>query len=129
MDTPTIKRVPTDNPAVFAFRITGRVTSEDMHAMAELMNKAFDAFDKVSMVLVFEGFGGRETGATFEPEAMKAQFRSVAKVDKYVVVGAPESAAKMVEGFGKILPVDAQAFPREKEDEAFAVVGARPLAA
>ncbi len=128
-ETPTIAQIPTDRPSVFAFRIRGKVTHEDFSAMAEYMNRAFDAFDKVTMLLVFDGFEGRETGAGWDAETMKAQFRSVGKVDKYIVVGAPESAGAMVEGFGKVLPVKAEAFPEAEAPKAWAEAGARPVAA
>lgn len=124
-----ISRITTDNPQVYAFMIRGEVTTEDMEGMARLMNAAFDAADDVSMLLIFAHFDGREMGAGLNPEAMRAQFRSLAHVSKYAVVAAPEAAATMIAVMNKIIPVDARSFDAAQEAEAWAFVGARPIPA
>ena len=126
-DTASIQRIPADNPAVFAFRICGRVDRQDFEEMGKVMNAAFDAFDRVNMLLVFDGFEGREIGASWDPEAMKAQFRSLGKVEKYVVVGAPSGAETMLQTFGSLIPVETTTFPRASAARAWAEGGARPI--
>ena len=92
----------------------------------DVVNAAFDRHDTVDMLLIFENFAGRDTGALFDGEAMKAQFRSVAKVGRYVVVGAPESARRMIETMGTITPVTAMTFDTGDEEKAWVELGARP---
>jgi len=121
-----IHPVPTTRDNLLAFRIAGRVEKEDMHAMAEMADAAFDRFETVDMLLIFENFAGRDTGALFDGEAMKAQFRSVAKVGRYVVVGAPDSARAMIETMGSILPVKAMTFDKGDEEKAWVELDARP---
>ena len=121
-----IHPVATTRENLLAFRISGRVDKEDMHGMAEMANAAFDRFETVDMLLIFEEFAGRDTGAMFDAEAMKAQFRSVAKVGRYVVVGAPESARTMIEAMDAVIPVKAMTFDRGDEEKAWVELGARP---
>lgn len=123
----TIIPIPASSPDVYAFRIRGEVTADDMHAMGELMNAAFDAKSSVSMLLIFDSFEGRERGAGLDADSLKSRFRALGNVDKYAVVGAPSAAATMINVMDKIIPVDARTYDADKEDEAWAFVGARPL--
>ncbi|WP_322889660.1 MULTISPECIES: STAS/SEC14 domain-containing protein [unclassified Yoonia] len=125
----SVTRITTDNPLVYAFMIRAEVTTDDMEGMARLMNAAFDKAEDVSMLLIFEHFEGRETGAGLNWETMKAQFRSLANVNKYAVVGAPDAARTMIGVMDKIIPVDARTFDAAQEAEAWAFVGARPIPA
>ncbi len=75
------------------------------------------------MLLIFDSYGGAETGASLDWSVVKSRVRSLAKVERYAVVDAPERAAKMIETMGAVLPVEARAFDRE--EEAWAFVGAR----
>ncbi|MFQ6550714.1 STAS/SEC14 domain-containing protein [Aestuariibius insulae] len=129
LQLPSIKEAPTSQPHVFAFHITGEVTRTDMEAMADYMNDQFDRFETVNMLMIFDDYEGSEAGAGFSWEALKSRIRSVSKVGKYVVVGAPEPAEKMIEVMGAILPVDAQTFSRDNEHIAWREVGAERTAA
>jgi hypothetical protein len=118
--------VPTTRDTLLAFRVTGKVAKDDMHEMAEMANAAFDRHDTVDMLIVFDNFAGQDTGAMFDTEAMKAQFRSLGNVGRYVVVGAPDSARTMIETMGSILPVKAMTFDKGDEEKAWIELGARP---
>jgi hypothetical protein len=120
---------PTTRKNLLAFRITGKVTKEDMHQMAEMANAAFDRFETVDMLLIFDNFDGEETGALFDLEGIKAQFRAILNVGRYVVVGAPESARALIEGMGAILPLKAMTFDKGEEELAWVELEARPATA
>jgi hypothetical protein len=120
---------PTTRENLLAFRITGKVTKEDMHHMAEMANAAFDRFETVDMLLIFDNFDGEETGALFDLEGIKAQFRAILNVGRYVVVGAPESARTLIEGMGAILPLKAMTFDKGEEELAWVELEARPATA
>ncbi|MDB5658961.1 MAG: hypothetical protein JWS10_1576 [Cypionkella sp.] len=126
--TGSINQIPVDNPSVYAFRISNEVQAEDLKAMAETMNNAFDVHSSVSMLLIFEQYEGVETGAGFDMETFKSQFRSLAKVDKYAVVGAPSIASTMINVMDKVIPTDARTFERSEELAAWQFVGANPAA-
>ncbi|MGB3409257.1 MAG: STAS/SEC14 domain-containing protein [Jannaschia sp.] len=127
MQTDTIRRIPTTDPATFAFEIDGEITADDMEAMADLMNVAFDDFDSVDMLLIFRRYEGSEVGAGLDWSSIKSRFRALTNVGKYVVVGAPDGAADMIEAMGKIIPVDAKTFDMPDLPDAWAYLGARPM--
>lgn len=120
---PSIREVPNDTEGVYAFHIMGEVGADDMSAMGAYMNERFDRHDSVSMLLIFDRYDGSERGASLDWEVIKSQVRSLSKVDKYAVVGAPDRAAKMVETFGSVIPVETRAFDTAAEGWSF--VGAR----
>jgi hypothetical protein len=97
--------------------------------MAEMANAAFDRFETVDMLLIFDNFDGQETGALFDLESIKAQFRSIMNVGRYVVVGAPESARALIEGMGAILPLKAMTFDKSEEELAWVELEAHPATA
>ena len=121
-----IHPIPTTRETLLAFRISGKVGKEDMHGMAEMANAAFDRHGTVDMLLIFENFAGQDAGALFDAEALKAQVRSVAKVGRYVVVGAPDSARAMIEAMDAVIPVEAMTFDKGDEEKAWVELGARP---
>lgn len=123
----TINQIPVDNHLVYAFRISGEINAEDLKAMGAVMNDAFDSHPSVSMLLIFDQFEGLDAGAGFDKETFTSQFRSLAKVDKYAVVGAPSSAATMINVMDKVIPTDARTFLPSEEAAAWAFVGASPV--
>jgi hypothetical protein len=90
------------------------------------MNDAFDRHDSVSMLLLFQGFTGVAPGAGLDRETITAQFRALARVARYAVVGAPDAAARMIEVMDHVIPVDARSFDAADEPAAWAFVGAEP---
>lgn len=121
-----IRQIQTTRENLLAFRISGKVEKDDMHEMAEMANAAFDRHGTVDMLLIFENFAGRDTGALFDGEAMKAQFRSLVNLGRYVVVGAPDSARSMIETMNSVIPVKAMTFDKGDEEKAWVELGARP---
>ncbi len=129
LTTNTIRQIAVTSPDVYAFRIRGEVAADDLQAMAETMNDAFDVQPTVSMLLIFDQYIGVETGAGFDLETLTSQFRSLAKVDKYAVVGAPRIASIMINVMDKVIPTDARTFESAEEPLAWEFIGAQPVAA
>lgn len=121
-----LSRVPTTVPSVLAFEFSGRIESQDIDAMAEQVNDAFDRHDTVSLVLIFRDWQGIDASAALDPDLFAAQARSLTNVNRYAVVGAPEAARGMIDALDPLIPVDAQTYGLDEESEAWGFVGARP---
>lgn len=124
--TDHIEQVANSDPSVYAFRIEGGATADEMAAMADVMNAAFDRDEKVNMLLVLHDFGATDATSGLAVRSLYAQMRSLAHVERYAVVGAPAVAAAMIETFEKVLPIEARTFDPEEEAAAWTFVGARP---
>ena len=121
-----ITEIPTDNGAVHAFRIVGKVDDDASEALAKHMNDIFDRDQKVSMLLDLTEFTGSDWDTMFDDDVIESRFRALKYVSKYAVVGAPERAAKMIGFMDKIIPVEAKAFAKNEASAAWAFVNASP---
>jgi anti-anti-sigma regulatory factor len=125
----SIQQIPTDNDTVFAFQIHGHIDDDTSEALAEFMNDAFDKHPKVNMLLDMAKFTGSDWDSMLDGDVIKSRFRSLQHVERYAVVGAPESAAKMIALMDKVIPVEARAFDANEITQAWDFVGAQPIAA
>ncbi|MGB5865938.1 MAG: STAS/SEC14 domain-containing protein [Sulfitobacter sp.] len=106
--------IKTSREDLFAFRIVAEVSREDMTGMAEYMNGIFDTHEeKVDMLMIFDRYKGAEAGASIGWESLKSRFRSVSNVGRYIVVGVPEAAERMIEVMDHLIPVKAETFDDE----------------
>lgn len=119
-----VVQIPTTDPAVYAFRVTGEIDTHGMSEMAGVMNTAFDDHDRVRMLLIFERFDGTSLGARFSFEGLKAQLRGLSKIKKYAVVGAPDDAEKVIETTKNWTGVETATFDSHEEAAAWGFVGA-----
>ncbi len=119
LDTSSITEEDFGLPATLAFRVGGRVTEPEMKMLSDRVLEAFDQFDTIDLVLIFDRFEGAEKGAGINWPSLKARSASLWNVRAYVVAGAPDSARAMIEGIGKLLPIDARTFDTEAEARAF----------
>jgi hypothetical protein len=124
--TSNIAQIGTDTPSVYAFRIEHGVTPDEMAAMAELIDVAFEEHETIRMLLFLDDFGMFDAVRSLSLKSLATQARSVSHVSHYAVVGAPKLAAIMIETFDKVSPVKASAFKPGEEAEAWAFVEARP---
>lgn len=120
LQTSSIREVPGTPPGLFAFRIAGEVSRQDMAAMGERMSAVFEhSDDPVDMLLIFDHYEGAETFAGFSWPAIKSRTESLWSVNRYVTAKAPDAASAMVETMGKVIPPEAHAFDTEAEAWAF----------
>ncbi len=120
--SPAITRRASSRPTLLAFEIAGKVRKVDIEEMARQIEEAFDAYDRIDILLIMSDFEGLDAGAVFDREALGAQVRSVRHVHKYAVVGAPAWARAMIEFSDFLSPVDAKTFDLAEEAEAWAWV-------
>jgi hypothetical protein len=121
-----IIEISTDTATVHAFRVTGHIDDDASEALAKHMNDVFDRQDKVSMLLDLTGFTGSDWDTMFDDDVISSRFRALKHVSHYVVVGAPDRAAKMIGIMDKIIPVKAKAFDSNDLSAAWVFVGAQP---
>jgi hypothetical protein len=117
-----IHRLESPRPTLLAFEIRGKIAKPDIEAMAHQIDQAFDAYDRIDILLIMAPFEGMDAAAAFDGEALAAQARSLRHVRKYAVVGAPAWARAMIEVSDKLSPVEAKTFGLEEAAEAWAWV-------
>ncbi len=121
LSTSSIEEFSTSRSDLFAFRLSGQVTRQDVTSMARYMNEVFDAEKQVDILLYFEQFDGFDADAVLDVETAKSQARALSSVRRYVVANAPGGAAGLLDAIGQFLPVEAESF--EGLDHAFKSLG------
>jgi len=115
-----ISRLASPRPTLLAFEIAGKISKADIEDMARQIDSAFDAYDRIDILLIMSDFEGLDMDAALDREALGAQMRSVRHVDKYGVVGAPAWARAMIALSDFLSPVDAKTFDLVEADRAWA---------
>lgn len=122
----SVTQLPTSAEHVYAFDVHGHLTAEESDVLAKLMNDAFDRHERVNMLFRLTRFEGSDATGLFDWDVLKSRFRSLSKVDRYAVVGAPDAARSMIETMDKVISVDARTFDTEDEAAAWDFVGSAP---
>ncbi len=114
-----VSRIAVADDMLFAFRIDGRVTRQDVKAMARLLEAAFDAWEEIDILLSMPDYEGIDIDAILNSDMARAMVRSNRHVRRYAVVGPPSWDAAMIRLFDPLIPVRARAFALAQEREAW----------
>ena len=106
-------------PDLLAFEIKAKITKPDIEWMSSETDAAMQAHDKIDMLIIMSNYEGSDIGATFDGYAASVKARSVAHIQRYVVVGAPTLAKAMINLSGVIMPVETKTFDLEDEPAAW----------
>lgn len=99
--------------------------SEHVRAMAQAVERAMEGTDDLRLLLDLSRTTRIESSAFLSPAGAATSLRSIGPVSRYAVVDAPAPAAGAIEGFGKLLPLEARTFDASAAEEARAwVLGA-----
>ncbi len=116
----SITRRDAPRPDLLAFEITDKVTKADIEWMSAITDEAMKVHDKIDMLIIMSNYEGTELSASFDGYANSVKARSIAHIDRYVVVGAPTLAKAMINLSGMVLPVEAKTFDLADEAAAWA---------
>jgi hypothetical protein len=122
LTTPTVTQLRTPAPNVYAFEVRGGTRHEDLAAMAQAVNEAFDRGERIALLIRLVGFDGIDAAAGLSGPAVESGIRSLGGVERYAVIGPPRIARVMIETFGRIIPTEARTFASAEESEAWAFV-------
>lgn len=116
-------------PDLLAFEIKDKVTKDDIEWMSAITDAAMKTHNKIDMLIIMSNYEGTELAASFDSYANSVKARSVAHINRYVVVGAPTLAKAMINLSGLVLPVETKTFDIEEEDAAWNYLAQKPSAA
>lgn len=121
----SIHFLQTTNENVFAYQVEGRLRSKDVRAAVEAFKPYLERESKVNVLGKLNGFSGFDLLALFEDDYIKLNFKSMSKVDKYALIGAPGWMRNFLELVAPLTSITIRAFDPSEEDAAWEWVGAR----
>ncbi|MCJ2085480.1 STAS/SEC14 domain-containing protein [Methylobacterium sp. E-005] len=116
-------------PDLLAFEIKDKVTKDDIEWMSAITDEVMKLHDKIDMLIIMSNYEGSELAASFDSYANSVKARSVAHINRYVVVGAPTLAKAMINLSGLVLPVESKTFDLKDEAAAWDYLAQKPSAA
>ncbi len=127
-ETHAIRFLPTTEDDVLGFEINGTISAEEMPDVI----KEFDTFlahhEKVRLLNRMKHFGGIDPEVFMQGGLISMKLSAMNKVERYAIVGAPGWMSKIIGTMNSVFgDIDMQTFPADREDEAWAWLGARPV--
>ncbi len=86
--------------------------------MAQVVQTAMETHSDLRLLRDLRSTSEFSPDAFVSPQGLIASVRSIGAVKRYGIVGAPRIAAVAVETFGKILPMESQAFAADQIEQA-----------
>jgi hypothetical protein len=122
---PSIHFLQTTNENVFAYRVDGRLRAKDVKAAVEAFKPFLERKGKVNVLGKLNGFGGFDLLALLEDEYIKLKIKSIKKVEKYAIIGAPGWMRNFLELVSPLLSMKVRVFDQSEEAAAWVWVGAQ----
>jgi SpoIIAA-like len=119
--------IPSGRPDLVIFEIDGMLDVADMKRMAQTVQAAFDQQLRIDLMIVMTNFDGVSPAAILQADAVEVAVRSLAKVRRYCVVGAPAWARTLIEVLKWTTPVQEKTFSLEELAEARAWIDQQSL--
>lgn len=120
-DTQTehIRTMPTDRDTLRAYEIDGHLTSDDIVRVYTELLAAYQAHDKIDLLVKLTNFDGFDWSAIFTDTTYAAKTKSLTHVRRYAIVGGPQWIKTMANLFDPLFHLEMKTFDADEEKQAF----------
>jgi hypothetical protein len=125
---PAIRIIETDDPAVLAFEVDGKIRVEDIDSAASYFLTAFTDRQPVRILGRIKRLEGFEPGAAFSSDYIRMKLRALKCVDRYAIVGGPDWLRSWVGLVDPLVRMEVRHFAAEEEGLAWLWLGAHAKA-
>lgn len=115
----TIRRIPTDRADLYAYEVTGHMTADDIRAVYEELNEAYDTHGEVDLLVKLSHFDGFDWSAAFSDLTYTVKTRSLSHIRRYAIVGGPKWIRAMVGVFNPLVHPEMNTFELGEESAAW----------
>jgi hypothetical protein len=117
--------LPTSDPRVLAFDVTGRASAEAMEAIVRDVTKRLEAVDGPVRVLGrFQHFRMPAPRGVFDTDFFRMKLTAFRRVERYAAVGGPSWFRPAISLLSPLLRMEMRHFDEAQEAEAWAWIGA-----
>lgn len=118
--------IETDTPGVLAFEIDGKVSEEDVEALAQRFDTDGAGEGPTLVIGRISRLEGFEARALFDDDLVRMKLAALSSVKKYALVGGPAWMAGWVSFADRLAKADIRHFELSDEAAAWEWIGARP---
>lgn len=124
---PAIRLIPTSDDTVLAFEIDGVITARELPALIDRVNAFLERNEKVRMLARVKHLAGVDPAVFTQGGLVSMKLAAMQKMDRYAIVGASGWLGRAIATLQPAFPgIDIQAYDADREDEAWAWLGATP---
>ncbi len=116
---PALTRLQTERDDVFAFEISGKVSTEEVDAVYQILEKAYDKHDRINLLVRIGRYDGFDIGALFSDVTYAGKLHAIRHMRRYALVGGPEWMGNMMSFFNPLFRMEARHFELEDETAAW----------
>jgi len=121
-----IRVVETNRPDVLAFEIDGKLTRQDLEAVAKRFTTGMAGQSPSRVLGKIIRLGGAELGGLVDDDLVKGKLAAFSNVERYAIVGGPAWLAGWVSVIDALARADIRHFPLQDESAAWTWIGAAP---
>lgn len=123
-----LKFIETDNPLVLAYSIDGTMSKADIdHAIVTLQPHLARELGPISILGRFGDVRFSDPAGFFDERYIRFKKDTLARVERYAIVGGPTWLQLMIEATAPFVPFDLRYFQKTDEAAAWEWVGARKV--
>ena len=126
---PAVRRIETDRADAWAFEIVGRILGNDVENLYGLLEGAYALHDRIDVLVKLVDHDGVAWDEVSRETLETGRRQALAHVRRCAAVGEPDWTTALTGFFSPSIPVELKHFPADREDEAWAWIGARPVPA
>ncbi|MEM9105832.1 MAG: STAS/SEC14 domain-containing protein [Pseudomonadota bacterium] len=116
---PALTQLETERDDVFAFEINGQVSKEEVEEVYQILEKAYEKHDKISLLVRIGRYDGFDMSALYSDVAYAGKLHAIKHMDRYALVGGPVWIANMMAFFNPLFRMEARHFDLEDETAAW----------
>lgn len=121
--------LPTSKDDVLAFEINGVISAKEMPEVIKNLELFLERHEKVRLLNRIKHFGGIDPALFMQSGLASMKLAVMKKVERYAIVGAPSWMCKIIETVNSAFAdMDMRTFAEDQENEAWAWLGAEPVA-
>jgi len=124
---PSVRRIETDRPDVYAFEITGYIEAADIENLYGLLEGAYQLHDRIDVIVLVHDYEGVDWSAAWKDQTFLKKAKALKHIRKYAVVGGPGWMQAMIGIAKPFLSIEMKHFELDEADAAWEWIGTKPL--
>lgn len=123
---PAFTIIETDVPDVLGFDLDGKITAEEMNAIADYFGDTMEHGQPKRLLGRFKSYRGVAPAGLMEEGFWAMKRNMIRTLDRYAIVGAPGWMVSMIQALDPLFRVEIRCFDSDGEAEAWAWLEAEP---